>query len=92
MIAKTGGGVTMGFLGSLINALLGAANRVSSDVERKSDAYSSGYDRGANKASNMSDDELRSKLKKAKENGISGWKSAGQVRAMADEYKSRNNK
>ena len=37
----------------------------------------------------MSDSELRSELKRAKDNGISGMRSAGQTRAMMDEYKRR---
>lgn len=66
------------------------ASRVSDVAERNSNEYSSGYEYGSNRASNMSNEELRSSLKRAKENGVSDWKSAGKTRAMADEYKRRN--
>lgn len=79
----------MGFLSSLFNVASSAADAVERKMERDSSSFSRGYDRGAQRASSMSDDELRSSLKSAKENGISGWNRAGEVRAMADEYKNR---
>ena len=82
----------MGFLSKLGAALNSTANAVARDVERKSSDFNSGYNSGSSRASNMSDDELRSSLKRAHDNGISGWDNAGKVRAMADEYKRRQNK
>lgn len=80
----------MGILGSLFNILLGAADTVERGMERNADRFGDGYDRGTQRASQMSDAELRSRLKNAKENGVSDWGEAGKVRAMADEYKRRN--
>ena len=79
----------MGIIGSLLNALFNAATTVSDEMDHRSDNFSTGYDHGAKRASQMSDAELRASLKRAKENGVSDWKSAGSVRAMADEYKNR---
>ena len=69
----------MGILGSLLDAIFGAASVVERDMNRKADDFGSGYDRGSARASRMSDDELRASLKRAKENGVSDWKSAGQA-------------
>lgn len=82
----------MGFFSALFNFLTGASDAVRRDYERKSSEYSSGYSYGSERASGMSDDELRSELRRAKENGISGMKNAGKTRAMIDEYKDRQNK
>ena len=79
----------MGFLSSLFKVLSNTANLAEKDITRKTNSYSSGYRSGSEKASQMSDEELYSSLKKAKENGISDWKRAGDVRAMANEYKNR---
>lgn len=79
----------MSLLNFLANVASSAANTVAKDVERKSDDFETGYDHGAQRASRMTDEELRSSLKSAKENGVSDWKAAGRVRAMADEYKNR---
>lgn len=76
----------MGFL----DKLLDIASNISDAAERNSDEYSSGYEYGSKRASNMSDAELRSNLKRAKEGGVSDWNSAGKTRAMVDEYKRRN--
>ena len=79
----------MGLLDFLASVASSAANTVAKDMERKSNNFATGYDHGAQRASRMSDAELRSSLKRAKENGVSDWNSAGKVRAMADEYKRR---
>ena len=80
----------MGFFSSLLSAASKVADAGERYVEKQSNDYYSGYDRGRNRASSMSDSELRSELKRAKDNGISGMRSAGQTRAMLDEYKRRN--
>ena len=59
-------------------------------AERQSNDYYSGYDSGRSKASSMSDDELRSELNRARNNGGAGMKNAGKTRALIDEYKERN--
>ena len=79
----------MGLFDFLSNVASTAANTVARDMEKKSNNFATGYDHGSERASRMNDDELRSALKRAKENGVSDWKSAGNVRAMADEYKRR---
>lgn len=82
----------MGFFSTLLSMLTKAADNSSRYVRQQSDDYYSGYDRGAQQASKMTDDELKSELRRAKENGVSGMGNAGKTRAMADEYKNRNNK
>lgn len=81
----------MGFFSALFEFLTGASNAVRNDCERKSADYSAGYSRGAESASSMSDDELRSELRRANQDGISGMKNAGKTRAMVDEYNNRKN-
>ena len=75
----------MSFFSSLIRAVAGYA-------EHQSNEYCSGYERGSQSASNMSDDELRASLKRVKDNGVSGMRGAGKTKAMVDEYKKRNEK
>ena len=53
----------MGILGSLFNVLLGAAETVEQGMERNADRFGDGYDRGTQRASQMSDAELRSRLR-----------------------------
>ena len=72
----------MGFLGWLFNA-------IENNFEEKADRYSSGYGSGSNRASNMSNSELRDSIRRKVDGGVSDWKTAGEVRAMADEYKNR---
>ena len=79
----------MGIIGSILNALFSAAGVVEKEMGKRGDDFASGYDYGSQRASRMSDKELRDSLKRASENGVSDWKSAGKVRAMADEYKNR---
>ena len=79
----------MGLLDILFGALSKTASTVESGMAQNANKFSSGYDYGSKRASNMTDDELRSSLRRAKEDGISDWNSAGKVRAMADEYKNR---
>lgn len=79
----------MGILDVLLNAASRVADSGANYVEKKTNEYASGYERGRNKASSMSDSELRSELQRAKENGISGMGNAGKTRAMMDEYQSR---
>ena len=79
----------MGFLDVLSDMFSKTASTVERGVERNVDNYASGYEYGSKKASHMSNEELRSSLKRAKESGVSDWSSAGKVRAMADEYNNR---
>lgn len=72
----------MGILGSIFRAILTTA-------ENNTDRYYSGYDQGSQKASRMSDDELRDSLRQKANNGVSDWRSAGQFKAMKDEYENR---
>ncbi len=72
----------MGILGSIFRAVLDTA-------ESNSDRYYSGYDKGSQKASGMSDDELRDSLRRKVNNGVSDWRSAGELKAMKDEYENR---
>lgn len=70
----------------ILRSILGA---VANNIEDNADRYSSGYDRGSGRASNMSDRELRDSIKRKVDNGVSDWRTAGEVRAMVDEYKNR---
>ena len=79
----------MGLFDILEAILSSAINTTKRDVERKTARFDSGYQEGSRKASSMSDAELRSSLKNARENGFSSMKDAGSARAMADEYKNR---
>ena len=79
----------MGLFDILQEILFSVANTAKKDVERKTAKFDSGYQEGSRKASSMSDAELRSSLKNARENGFSSMKDAGGARAMADEYKNR---
>ena len=72
----------------LIDGLLGM---ILNGISKKSNEYSSGYNRGSSKVSSMSDDELRREIQKARNNGISGMQDAGKTKAMMDEYNSRKN-
>ena len=80
----------MGFFDALRNVASKMSDAGERYVERQTNDYRSGYDIGRDIASSMSDNELRSELKRAKDNGISGMKNAGKTRAMLDEYKERN--
>ena len=81
----------MGFFDSLLNKAREMADAGERYVERQADDYYRGYDSGSERASSMSDSELRSQLRHAKENGISGgMNGAGKTRAMLDEYNRRN--
>ena len=75
----------MGILGSIFNAVM-------DNLDKNADRYDSGYSSGSYRASNMSDDELRDSLKRKANNGVSDWKSAGEFKAMANEYKRRKGK
>ena len=72
----------MGILGFIVNALL-------NDFNSSVDKFDSGYGSGYHKATSMSDAELKKSLQNKAKNGVSDWKSAGECRAMADEYKRR---
>ena len=72
----------MGILGSIFDAILGT-------LDNNADIYDSGYRSGSYRASNMSDDELKDSLKRKANNGVSDWRSAGEFKAMAKEYKNR---
>lgn len=72
----------MGILGSIFNAVLNT-------LDNNADRYDSGYDSGSCRASNMSDDELENTLRRKANNGFSDWRSAGEFKAMANEYKKR---
>lgn len=80
----------MGFFNSLLSKAQEMVDAGERYVERQSDDYYRGYDSGSERASSMSDSELRSQLRSAKENGISGMNNAGKTRAMLDEYQKRN--
>lgn len=82
----------MGFFDSLLNKAHEMVDAGERYVERQADDYYRGYDSGSERASSMSDSELRSQLRSAKENGISGMNNAGKTRAMLDEYQRRNEK
>ena len=79
----------MGLLGALGRIASFAASAVADSISEKMSNYSDGYDRGSQRAADLSTEELRASLQRAKDNGVSDWKSAGKVRAMADEYKNR---
>ena len=81
----------MGLLDFLFRAASTTVSTAGDIMQHQKDSFDSGYDRGANKASRMSDEELSSALKRAQKDGFSGIDDAGRVRAMADEYKRRNN-
>ena len=72
----------MGILGSIFDAILGT-------LDNNTDRYDSGYSSGSYRASNMSDDELKASLKRKADNGVSDWRSAGEFKAMTNEYKKR---
>ena len=66
---------------------MGFLDKLLSFADKKMDEYSSDYARGSERASRMTDEELRTSLRNARENGNS---SIGKTRAMVDEYKRRN--
>lgn len=81
----------MGILDILLKVIDTASELTSNYVERHSNEYYSGYEKGSETASSMSDSELRSELKKIKENGNGAdMRNAGKTRAMIDEYQNRN--
>ncbi|MBP3634443.1 MAG: hypothetical protein J6J43_07710 [Oscillospiraceae bacterium] len=79
----------MGFFDTLGRIASSVANSAANSMADKADRYSSGYARGSERAGDMSTAELRESLRRAKDSNLSDWKKAGEVRAMADEYKNR---
>ena len=76
----------MGLIGSLFGLIF---NIVETSITQKKDEYDSGYTRGTSRASQMSDEELRSSMQRIRQSKNLDMNRSGQYRAMEDEYNRR---
>ncbi len=79
----------MGFLSKAFDVVSHVNDMMQNDFENKADKFTSGYASASYRASGMTDDELRSAMRRKADSGLSDFRTAGEFKAMSDEYKKR---